>query len=218
MMNIKAFLKIGPACLIASLSSVAFTQDQPGYYNPFFVTDKDENRSSAPSHMPGERGCGTGTLTWGGNDYEEVPGIYWAYIQHYCKEGIEIAVWTDFTTALSGSNAGARKQGREITNNSGSQHSELSGDRAVNGFIEANTNVEYSFLMDSAGQGKGLINDIEYDLQAGTLFLVATKGEVLDIRQVNYNLASISAEDIKLLATRHPEITSFFEDFHATPE
>ena len=218
MINLKAFSKIGSVCLVAFLSSIAFSQDQADNYNPFFVVDNDEDNSNSPSHIPDERNCGSGTIAWGGNDYENVPGIYWAYIQNYCKEGIEITVWTDFTTTLFGSNADAREQGREITGNSGSQHSGLKGDSTVSGFIEANATLEYSFSMDSTGQGNGIINDIEYDLQNGTLFLVATKGEILDVRQVNYNLASISTEDIKLLATRHPEITSFFEGFHAIPD
>ena len=36
----------------------------------------------------------------------------------------------------------------------------------------------------------------------------------IEIKQISYNLANISSEDIKLLAVRHLEIKSFFEQFH----
>ncbi len=215
--------KVGFACFIMWNSHSVLAQDPPDDYNPFSVVDDGNylrrglpSNSGAQRSIPEERGCGADTLAWGNNEYEEVPGIQWAYIKNYCDNGLEISIWTDFTTTLFGSNSEARSQGREITSNDGIQHSDFNGDRVVSGYIEANARVEYSFSIDTDGTGIGTINGIEYDLQEGTLFLVATHGSTLEIRQVNYNLASISARDITLLATRHSEITKFFGEFHAS--
>lgn len=216
-MKIRQLIKIAIILFIASLSSFALSQDQLTNYNPFFVTDEDSNFKNSRSQQanPIERGCGSGTLAWGNNEYQEIPGIYWAYIKNYCNNGIEITIWTDFTTTMFGSNSEARLQGREITDNDGLQRTDINGDRVVSGFIEANAKVQYDFTVNSNGLGKGYINDVEYDLHDGTLFLIATNGNIVEVRQVEYNLASIGTEDITLLATRHPEITEFFEEFHA---
>lgn len=213
-MNQRTLAKIGFVCFITGLTNSGLSQDQPDNYSPFSVVEK--GNSIQGSALPQERGCGSGTLAWGNNEYEEVPGIYWAFIRNYCNDGIEITIWTDFTTTLFGSNSEARSQGREVKGGGGSQHSSFNGNRVVSGHIEANARIEYSFSVDSNGVGLGTINDVEYDLQNGTLFLVASHERTVEVRQVNYNLASISSKDITLLATRHPDITNFFSEFHAS--
>lgn len=168
----------------------------------------------ANQNSPNVRGCGSGTLAWGSNNYDDVPGIQWAYIASYCDNGKEIAIWTDFTTSMFGSNAIARSQGREIIANDGSQHSDSNGHRTIIGFIEANAKVEYNFSVDSVGSQYGYINGRRYDLKEGTLFLVASSSTEIEVKQVSYNLADISATDIALLATRLPDITDFYGRYH----
>ena len=201
--------------LLIVFSGATYAQDEPQNYNPFFITE--DNSSASPSttqRFPGERACGSGATSWGGNDFLEVPGIYWAHIRSYCHNGLEIAIWTDFTPSLFGSNPQAKLQGREILNTDGAHSIDMDGSREIRGLVEANAIVEYRFSVDPSGDGRGYINGNEYNLQNGTLFLIATHGSEFDIRQVDYNLANLNSQDIELLATRLPEITSFFEEFH----
>lgn len=211
-------------CALFSFITVD-AQNQPQNYNPFFIINENSqaqgvtptNSSASPStlhHIPGERGCGSGTLSWGANDYQSVPGIYWAYIKSYCHNGIEITIWTDFTPRLFGSNPQAKLQGREIINTNGSHINNMDGSQEITGLLEANATLEYQFSVYPDGDGKGYINGIEYNLQNGTLFLIATKNGDIGVRQVDYNLAYVNSQDIELLATRLPAITSFYGEFH----
>lgn len=213
------------AALSASSYSQSQSQVREQQYNPFHTVERDIFISGTPvasqnptqganQNSPSMRGCGSGTLAWGSNNYDDVPGIQWAYIASYCDNGKEIAVWTDFTTSMFGSNAMARSQGREIIANDGSQHSDSNGDRVISGFIEANAKVEYNFSVDSGGSQYGYINGRRYDLNEGTLFLVASSGTEIEVKQVAYNLAEISVGDIALLATNLPDITDFYGRYH----
>lgn len=160
--------------------------------------------------------CGSGTLAWGSNNYEDVPGIQWAYVKRYCNNGKEITIWTDFTTSMLGSSVLALSQGRGIIANDESQEFDSNGNRVINGFIEANAKVEYSFPVDAAGSEYGYINGERYDLEEGTLFLVASSGVEIEVKQVDYKLAGIGPMDIARLATNQPDITEFYERYHGS--
>ena len=153
-------------------------------------------------------------MAWGANNYEEIPGIFWAYLRSACENGLEFTIWTDFTTGLFGGNSLARSQGREIQGTDGGSSRNSDGKLIFSGVIEANAVINYEFIGNPDGAGSGQINGEEFDLVNGTLFLIASDGPIAEIRQVNYNLANINGEDVKLLATRHEEIVNFYEHFH----
>lgn len=201
--------------ILCGFSTIS-AQSQQENYNPFFISDKDSQpqNSNRSNRIPGERVCGSSSLSWGGNNYSEVPGIYWAYIRSYCQNGNEITIWTDFTPSLFGSNPEARRQGREVTNTDGAHSRNSDGSHEIMGVVEANVRLSYHFSVDQYGNGTAYINSNEFDLRDGTLFLIATEGANMQVHQVDYNLANISAQDIELLATQHPEITNFFGSFH----
>lgn len=166
------------------------------------------------TRIPGERGCGSGSLSWSQNGYSEIPGIHWAFLHTYCKSGREIVIWTDFENGFFGGSARANANGRKLVDGDSSQSASRNGDRTISGMMQANALIAYQFEVIGDRSGGGYINDTLFDLEKGGLFLIASNGPAIKIRQVSYNLANISSEDIKLLAIQHPEIRSFFEDFH----
>ncbi len=170
----------------------------------------------ANQNNPGVQVCGSGNLAWGNNNYADVPGIQWAYIKRYCINGKVITIWTDFTTSMLGSNTLALSQGRQIIANDESQNVDSNGSRVISGFIEANSKIEYSFSVDPAGSEYGDINGERYDLEEGALFLVASNGVEIEVKQVDYNLAENSPMDITLLATNLPDITEFYGLYHGS--
>lgn len=184
-------------------------------YQPFFVKENPETEASqaAEDRFPLERGCGAGSLSWSANDFDEVPGIYWANLRTYCREGVEIVIWTDFESGFFGGSERAKSNGRMIVDGDSFQGG--SGNhRIISGMLEANAKITYEFEVIGENEGIGFINDFEFDLKNGGLFLVASDGSKLDIEQVHYNTAGISAQDLKLLAIQHAEIRTFFESYH----
>ncbi len=117
---------------------------------------------------------------------------------------------------MLGSNTLALSQGRQIIANDESQNVDSNGSRVISGFIEANSKIEYSFSVDPAGSEYGDINGERYDLEEGALFLVASNGVEIEVKQVDYNLAENSPMDITLLATNLPDITEFYGLYHGS--
>lgn len=149
-MNVLFSRQVVAAILLICICSATSAQNQQENYNPFFITDKNSQpqNSNISNRIPGERRCGSSILSWGGNNYSEVPGIYWAYIRSYCQNGNEIAIWTDFTPGLFGSNPEARRQGREIRDTDGSHNSNNDGSQDITGIVEANVRLSYHFSVD----------------------------------------------------------------------
>lgn len=195
-------------------STQTTTPTEPAY-NPFFVVSDDEEKmtQAANNRPPRERGCGSGTLSWSSNDHAEVPGIYWAYLRTYCRDGLEIILWTDFETSFFGGAERARSSGRMITD-ADSYHGRRGNSQIISGMVEANARITYEFELSAENDGTALINDYEFDLAEGLVFLIASKNGDVAIRQVQYNTAGISAQDLKLLAASYPEIKEFFENYH----
>lgn len=192
--------------LIAIICTVALSASS--------YSQSQSSTQRANQNSPSVRGCVSGTLAWGSNNYDDVPGIQWAFIKSYCNNGKEITIWTDFTTSMLGSNAMARAHGREIIANDGSQHSDSNSNHVISGFIEANVKVEYNFSVDPGGSEYGYINGKRYDLEEGTLFLIASSGIEIEVKQVNYNLLEVRAADITHLATNLPDIIEFYGRYH----
>lgn len=184
-------------------------------YQPFLGTDsqEDDDLQAMKSRIPEGRGCGTGSLSWSTNDSAEVPGIYWANLKTYCRDGVEITIWTDFESSFFGGSERAKSNGRLIVNGDSFQGGNGSN-RVISGMLEANAKITYEFEVFGSGEGTGLINESEFNLENGGLFLVASNGSHLEIKQIQYNTAGISAQDLKLLAIRHAEIRTFFENYH----
>jgi hypothetical protein len=184
-------------------------------YQPFFVTNvhEEENSQTAQGRIPEERGCGAGSLSWSANDSIEIPGIYWANLKTYCRDGVEITIWTDFESSFFGGSDRAKSNGRMIVDGDSFQGGNGSN-RIISGMLEANAKINYEFEVFSSDDGIGFINEFEFNLQNGGLFLVASNGSDIEIKQVHYNTAGISAQDLKLLAIRHEEIRTFFENYH----
>lgn len=211
--------RVASFLLLAGLSASALAQTPPEPYNPFRVNNETPSitpgaSADTPSQDGHGRGCGTGTLSWTENGSLDIPGLHWAYLKYFCHNNVEIAVWTDFTPGLFGGNPVAQAQGRQIRNNDGVQYSDPEGNRIIGGFVEANIKLEFTFVV-SNGNAVGNINGTEYDLANGALFLVASNGSTMEVRQLDLNLAGISAEEIQLMARERPEITGFFSTFHA---
>ncbi len=184
-------------------------------YQPFFEIDNHEEDDS-PAMQGGispERGCGTGSLSWSANDSAEVPGIYWANLKTYCKDGVEITIWTDFESGFFGGSERAQSNGRMIVD--GDSYQGRNGSiRVISGVLEANAKIAYEFEVFGNGDGIGFINKSEFHLKYGGLFLIASDGSDIEIKQIHYNTAGISTQDLKLLASRHAEIRTFFENYH----
>ncbi|MEZ5492111.1 MAG: hypothetical protein R3F50_17640 [Gammaproteobacteria bacterium] len=166
------------------------------------------------SMKPDGRGCGKGLLTWSENNNSVTPGIKSAVLHTYCHDGREVVIWTDFEQRFLADFGTANISRRQVTDSDSNQVVLGRGIRRATGFLEGHTLVNYQFEISGDSAGAGFINDSLFDLKDGDLFLVATEGPAIEIRQIHYNLAYISAEDIKWLAIEHPEISSFFEDFH----
>ncbi|MCG8413936.1 MAG: hypothetical protein MI746_06935 [Pseudomonadales bacterium] len=180
-----------------------------------FVTDEipESEGLQARDRLPGERGCGAGSLSWSANDFDEVPGIHWAFLRTYCRRGVEIVIWTDFESSFFGGSERAKSNGRMVVDGDSFQGGN-GNHRIISGMLEANARITYEFEVIDEREGFGFINDFEFDLENGGLFLVASDGRDIDIKQIHYNTAGISAEDLKLLAIQHAEIRAFFEDYH----
>lgn len=184
-------------------------------YQPFFdLNPREENNlQTARGRLPEERGCGTGSLSWSENDFVEVPGIYWASLKTYCRGGIEITIWTDFESSFLGGSERAKSNGRMIVDGDSFQGGNGSN-RVITGRLEATAKIAYEFEVFGNDEGIGHINEFEFDLKNGGLFLIASNGNDIDIKQVHYNTAGISAQDLQLLAIQHTEIRTFFENYH----
>ncbi|MDA1372933.1 MAG: hypothetical protein O2971_19565 [Proteobacteria bacterium] len=210
---ISIFLNTFGGCAEAQISGTTPSADP--LYQPFFVTDprEEDNLQTAGGRLPEERGCGAGSLSWSENDFLEVPGIYWASLKTYCRGGVEITIWTDFESSFFGGSERAKSNGRMIVDGDSFQGGNGSN-RVITGRLEATAKIAYEFEVVGNDEGIGHINEFEFDLKNGGLFLIASNGNDIDIKQVHYNTAGISAQDLQLLAIQHAGIRTFYENYH----
>ena len=162
------------------------------------------------TRAPDESGCGSGSLSWTQDGNEEVPGVYWAFLKTYCRDNRTIVIWTDIRLSLfSGrtSNPFAKKCGRPYSSVPREE------DWGIGGEIGNDPCITYDFSLHKSGEGSGDINGVEFNLSDGDVFLISTVGGEVTVRQIDYDLTSVSTEDIQLLARRYSEIRSFFEEY-----
>ena len=184
-------------------------------YQPFFVIDprEEDNLQTARGRLPEQRGCGAGSMSWSENDFQEVPGIYWASLKTYCRDGVEITIWTDFESSFFDGTERAKSNGRMIVDGDSFQGVDGSN-RVITGRLEATAKIAYEFEVFGNDEGIGHINEFEFDLKNGGLFLIASNGNDIVIKQVHYNTAGSSAQDLQFLAIQHAEIRTFYENYH----
>ena len=160
------------------------------------------------TRAPDESGCGSGSLSWTRNGSGEVPGINWAFLKTHCRNNRTVVIWTDLERGFFSSRTGnpfAKKCGRPYSSIPREE------DWGIAGEIENDPCITYDFSVFDSGDGKGYINEFAFDLSDGDIFLISTAGGIVTVRQIDYNLTAISAQDIQLLASSYPEIRSFFE-------
>ena len=169
---------------------------------------ESEIQEIAANRILAERGCGSGALSWTRNGSGEVPGINWAFLKTHCRNNRTVVIWTDLERGFFSSRTGnpfAKKCGRPYSSIPREE------DWGIAGEIENDPCITYDFSVFDSGDGKGYINEFAFDLSDGDIFLISTAGGIVTVRQIDYNLTAISAQDIQLLASSYPEIRSFFE-------
>lgn len=142
----------------------------------------------------GEPGCGRSNISWTRNDFDEVPGIYQASLHQYCDEDSAITFWID----------------KKPNGHSSQMQSDADGSLIINGKFRVGSSICYEIVSSGPDEKTVTINDSKFSTKAGGLFLISTKNSELSVKQVNYDLTRISAYDLRLMAVRYPEITSFF--------
>ena len=123
-----------------------------------------------------------------------MPGIVEASLYLYCDEDRTITFWVD----------------QKPIGHSSQMQLDDDGSLIVNGEFRVGTSVCYEIVSSGSDEKTVTINDSKYSSKAGGLFLISTRNSELSVEQVNYDLTRISAFDIRLMAVRYPEITSFF--------
>ena len=142
----------------------------------------------------GEAGCNFSNIFWNRNDFDDVPGIYEASLYQYCDEDSAITFWVDQTPNGHSSSIQADAEGSPI----------------IDGEFRVGSSICYEIVSSGPDEKTVTINDSKFSTKAGGLFLISTKNSELSVKQVNYDLTRISAYDLRLMAVRYPEITSFF--------
>ena len=197
------------AYLLLAISQYGSAQTQPIQIDDSFsaFAARPNNPSFSPLSQNKEIACGGGAkssssvFSWSTNGSEEIPGIYWATLLIKCQNDRTIVIWTDIRSYFG---SGFRHDSHSDTGKDGIW--------TTTGSISDTNSIYYSYTINPNGEQFAVINDQHFDLVNGDVFLVsATRGEVT-IKQIDYNLTSISAGDIKLLARSYPEIGLFFEE------
>ena len=142
----------------------------------------------------GEAGCNLSNIFWVRNDFDDVPGIYEASLYQFCDEDSAITFWFD----------------QKPNGYSSQMQPDADGSLIINGEFKVGSTVCYEIVSSGPDEKIVTINDSKFNTKAGGLFLISTKNSDLSVEQVNYDLTRISAYDIRLMAVRYPEITSFF--------
>ena len=143
---------------------------------------------------PGEASCSTSNIFWSRNDFDDVPGIYEASLYLYCDEDRTITFWID----------------QKPNGHSSQMQLDADGSLIINGEFRVGSTICYEIVSSGPDEKTVTINDSKFNTKDGRLFLISTKNSDSSVEQVNYDLTRISAYDIRLMAVRYPEITSFF--------
>jgi hypothetical protein len=146
------------------------------------------------SSTPGLGGP-SGTITWSAPAQKEKPqrGIDQASIYY---EGTSFVVWSDFDGGGGGSSSanvhGVRGQGRLR--------------------LRDNRHVDFRFETKDGKTGPVTINEKQYDLASGGLFLVSGNGDQVQVKQLKRDLRNVKFERESLVAFARDDadIVAFF--------
>ena len=151
--------------------------------------------SKKPSNSSPNLGGPTGTISWMATAKEQLePGINQGSIYHL---GSTFIVWTDGAGGGGGSSS------------SNSQGVKCQGQLQT----EGGQKVEFRCETKDGKKWNAAINEVDYDLADGNLFLVRAEGDQIQVKQLKRTLEQqkFDRESVQALAKRDAEIATFFK-------
>ncbi|HLU49577.1 MAG TPA: hypothetical protein VK116_15875 [Planctomycetota bacterium] len=151
--------------------------------------------SCGPSNAPIDLGGPSGSRSWSENlDGSPRRGIDEGALFYL---GSTFMIWTDASRGIAS---------RTAQDSSGVRCSGVT-------YGEGDRNLTFECTIDPDGRGRVVIDDRNFDLAAGRLFLVKTRSDRFESRQIDRDLKSMSFGAVvpKELAEKDEEIRTFFE-------
>lgn len=150
---------------------------------------------------PVDAGGPVGGTTWyAGADPATVPGIDAGSVAYV---GRLLVVWVDAPGSTLGNPSGGDRPG------------EIARGGEV---LAAGHRITYALRATGVDAGEATINGQVYDLARGGLFLVRTRGGVVEVRQLKRDLSGLAASgEFKAFGRADREIVEFFKGVPAPP-
>jgi len=148
------------------------------------------------SSSPPDLGGPSGTITWIASVHEDKPllGIDQASIYH---EGTALVVWSDFDGGGGGSSSG-----------------NVQGVQGHGSLRSQENRVDVHFKTKDGKTGPVTINEEQYDLANGGLFLVSASDGQVRVKQLKRDMRNVKFDkkSLQSFAKGDPEIVAFFAD------
>jgi hypothetical protein len=116
------------------------------------------------------------------------------------QEGLEVMIWHDVA-------------GSAVAHSAGSTEDRVHAERGSAGSADGR-GFEWELQTTDGKTGQMRIGNDSYDLSAGAVFIVTTRGGTMDVRQLDRDLSAVPLDEVGILAyaEKDPDLTAFLNE------